>query len=95
MALVGHTKIMDKIEISRSFSRKVQIKQFEPVEVFCSAKAEVDPKNAEEASKRLFSFCKSEVINSITEIKEKGVERKDDARESVELDLNSDHLADL
>lgn len=31
-----------KIEIARSFSRKIQVKQYEPIEFFCSAKAEIE-----------------------------------------------------
>lgn len=31
-----------KIEISRSFSKKIQLKTYEPIEFFCAAKIEAD-----------------------------------------------------
>lgn len=62
-----------KIEIARSFSKKIQLKQYEPIEFFCSAKAEVEIKelgtstgirNAVEASEELDRICQAEVQKS-------------------------------
>ena len=39
-------------EISRSFSRKIQIEQYEPVEIFASYKGELDGTENEEEIKK-------------------------------------------
>ena len=63
-----------KIEVSRSFSKKVQVKQYEPVEFFCAAKVEVDVHEATSAKEAiedmqrnaniLDQFCQDEVAKS-------------------------------
>jgi hypothetical protein len=55
-----------KIEISRSFSMKKQIKQYEPVEFFCAVKTEVESElGMESASAVLDQFCQAEVAKSL------------------------------
>lgn len=46
------------IEIARSFSQTIQLKPFEPISFFCSAKEECEPQDMEAVSKRLVHFCK-------------------------------------
>ena len=68
-----------KIEISRSFSKKIQLKQYEPIEFFCSMKAEFEPqdgltaddlaKATIELSERLDKMVQSEVEKSANKFK--------------------------
>ena len=41
------------IKISRSFSKKVQIAQFEPIESFCAAEMECEESEAGEIARKL------------------------------------------
>ena len=50
-----------KLEISRSFSRKLQVKQYEPAEFFASYKTECEEKDAEKISQELFELCRRDV----------------------------------
>lgn len=57
---------MPKItEISRSFSRKIQIEQYEPVEIFSSYKGELDGNESDEEikqfSNRLYVLAEKDV----------------------------------
>jgi hypothetical protein len=74
-----------KILISRSYSAKIQVKQFEPVESFCAAQMEHDIPDLqdkkkqldltaqlmEESSIALDKFCRAEVEKTIEEIQAK------------------------
>lgn len=53
------------IEISRSFSQKIQIREYEPIEFFCSVKAEILFDGYEQTSKMLDNICQEEVEKSI------------------------------
>ena len=53
------------IEVARSFSQKVQVKQYEPIEFFCSVKAEVPLEELESISDTLDVFCQAEVEKSV------------------------------
>lgn len=61
--------------IARSFSKTVQVKQFQPEQYFCSASQAFfempSTKEKEEVSNNLWEFCKKEVLNSAKERKEK------------------------
>jgi len=52
-------------EIVRSFSRKINLGNYETLDIFCSQKLEVPLKEAEQASKEAFEFCKKEVMKSV------------------------------
>jgi len=56
------------IEITRSYSRKIQVKEYEPVEFFCSAKMEVDEKDADATSARLTQFVQNEVQKDVSNL---------------------------
>ena len=82
-----------KIEISRSFSRKLQVKQYEPIEMFCSAKMEIENDKVVSgeimigASEQLDRFCQSEVEKSAARFKEIDTKKsKDVGQETAELD---------
>ena len=59
------------IEIARSYTRKINLGNYESLDVFCSAKEEVEKKNAEKVSEELFQFCKDEVEKSVNEFRGK------------------------
>ena len=64
----------DKIEIARSFSKTIQLSQYNPVSVFMSAKAEIDDDNTKDIkllSEELYNICKKTVDNDIEELKKK------------------------
>ena len=56
-----------KIEIVRSYSQKVNIGNYQTLDFFCSAKAEVAEDESLEISKSLNAFCRQEVAKSIAE----------------------------
>ncbi len=57
------------IEIVRSFSYRLNAGSYEHRDFFCSQKAECKPEEAEATSKRLYDFCRNEVIKSIRDWK--------------------------
>lgn len=61
---------MQKIEIARSFSYKLNLGNYSNADFFCSQKAEVEPDELEIASKILYEFCRNEVMKSVEEYKE-------------------------
>ena len=60
-----------KLIITRSFSKKVQIKTYEPIDIFCSAtqsfESFLEPEESKKISEGLFKFCKEEVEKSLKE----------------------------
>lgn len=69
------------VEIARSFAYKLNVGNYESRDFFCSQKAEVPLREAEEASNLLYHFCKTEVMKSVTAyIKEK------EASETIDVD---------
>jgi hypothetical protein len=58
------------IEIARSFSRKVNLGNYQTVDFFCSAKQECEKDEIEGVSNFLNALCIDEVSRSITEFKE-------------------------
>lgn len=58
------------IEIVRSYSEKVNMGNYQTFDSFCSAKCEVDEKEADQKSKELYEFCKEQVKKEIKEYRE-------------------------
>ena len=58
-------QLKQSIDISRSFSRKVNLGNYQTEDYFCSAHLEVDKKDAEEASLWLDDFVQGEVMKSV------------------------------
>lgn len=65
------------IKITRSFSKKIQLKQFEPIESFCSAESEIEILKdgdsfmlVHETSKILDGFCQKEVEKTLAKFNE-------------------------
>ena len=59
------TKENKLVEVARSFSRKVNLGNYETIDIFCSQKAEVIEDEAEKISEELYLFCKNEVMKSV------------------------------
>ena len=57
------------VEIARSFSFKLNAGNYESRDFFCSQKVEVQESEAEEASQRLYEFCRMEVMKSVDEFR--------------------------
>ncbi len=56
-------------EITRSFTFKLNVGNYESRDFFCSQKVTVPLAEAEEASKRVFDFCRKEVMRDVMEYK--------------------------
>lgn len=57
------------IGITRSFSFKLNLGNYESADFFCSQRAECDPAMADEVSRDLDQFCQDEVAEAIKEFK--------------------------
>ena len=53
------------IEVVRSFSRKVNLGQYESADFFCSRKEECAAEDAARVSQHLFDFCRAEVEKDV------------------------------
>lgn len=84
-----------KIEVTRSFSKKIQLRQYEPIEFFCSVKAETEEPdfNGDFAVSKMLSgsldkFVQSEVEKSANKFKVIDHQKsKDVGRDDFEQDL--------
>ncbi len=83
------------VEIARSFSRKVNLGNYEVADFFCSEKREVPLEEAEKTSEELFIFCRAEVEKSVEEYKKRNEPKPVDPKKSGELwDEKKQQLAD-
>lgn len=76
-----------KIIVTRSYSRKIQLKTYEPFEAFCSAQMEIDDdmQSKEDASRSLDEFCRAEVAKTIEAVRPSSAPlRKVDKKKSKE-----------
>jgi hypothetical protein len=55
------------IEVSRSFSFKLNIGNYQSLDFFCSEKTEYLESEREAKSQALYSFCKAEVMRAVQE----------------------------
>lgn len=94
-----------KIEIARSFSRKLNLGGYETLDVFCSAKKEVEESEMITTSKYLQEFCQTEVMKDINAIRaernkmvnQKAIkaDKKDRIKEDVEISIDEVNQVDL
>lgn len=63
------------VEIARSFSFKLNLGGYQSCDFFCSEKAQCAPADAEEVSQKLFEFCRSQVLRSVQETKDKNARK--------------------
>jgi len=57
------------VSITRSFSMKLNLGNYESADFFASHRAECAPSDAEEISRSLDEFCKDQVLESIKDFK--------------------------
>jgi hypothetical protein len=53
------------VEITRSFTYKLNLGNYQTADFFCSQKAEVPEKEAKQKSKELYKFCAYEVLMAV------------------------------
>lgn len=70
------------VEISRSFSRKIQIEQYEPVDIFSSYKGELDGTESEEEIKKFSHDLSALAQRDVMEEQER-IERMKSQREQL------------
>lgn len=65
------------VEITRSFSYKLNLGNYQTADFFCSEKGEVPEGEKVEASEKLYKFCEDEVMKSVYGYKlENGITEK-------------------
>ena len=86
-----------KLEISRSFSRTIQVAPYEPVNLFCAAKIEADTNTEDwEAAGRVMSakldaFVQNEVEKSAMKFRKIDKQKaRDQATDSAERDTEAE-----
>jgi hypothetical protein len=57
-----------KIKLTRAYSQKIQLKEFEPIESFCSIEAEIDQDEMIEKSRWMDGICQAEVTKTIVTV---------------------------
>ena len=57
------------MEIARAYSFKLNIGNYQGIDVFCSAKKEAEEKDAEKVADDLYKFCRDNVAKEIKELK--------------------------
>ena len=58
-----------QVEVSRSFSYKLNVGNYESRDFFCSQKATCTPEDAAAVSEELFTFCRTQVQKDVTDYK--------------------------
>lgn len=58
------------VEVTRSFSFKKNIGNYQSLDLFCSQKAECSPENAGKTSRMLIDFCRNEIAKDLEELQE-------------------------
>ncbi len=67
MAKLRVLKTSRRITVVRSFSYKLNIGNYQSVDFFASQKAECFEAEAEETSRKVYQFCKREVLRDLNE----------------------------
>lgn len=71
------------IGITRRFSYKLNLGNYESADFFCSQRAECDPAMAEEVSRDLDQFCQDEVRQAIIEFRARRAGKKQPRSEAA------------
>lgn len=58
-------KIQGRVEISRSFTYKKNVGNYESRDFFCAQRAECAAEEMEEIGDALYAYCKSQVLKSV------------------------------
>lgn len=88
-------KKLKLVEITRSFSYKLNMGNYQTADFFCSQKAETNQKDIEKTSELLFDFCRKEVEKSVKKYTEISLEETQEAwDEKKEQIYQEDSLLD-
>jgi hypothetical protein len=72
------------VSITRSFSMKLNLGNYESCDFFASQRAECSPDMADEVSRDLDEFCKDQVLEAIRDFKERRARKEQErARKSA------------
>ena len=61
----GVPRSVARVEITRSYSYKLNVGNYESRDFFCAQKAECSLDEAEEVSERVHAFCKAQVMRAV------------------------------
>jgi hypothetical protein len=75
-SLASLTGAAHDVQITRSFSFKLNLGNYESADFFCSQKADCAPADAEEVSLGLYEFCVDEVMKSVKDLKERRAKKE-------------------
>lgn len=80
------------MKIIRSFSKKMQLRQYEPIESFCSIEKEItDLEGLDYVSRELDTLCRSEVERTLNQYRLADRKKiKDTAKDESENDVQLD-----
>lgn len=78
--------LLGRTEITRSWSYKLNMGNYESRDFFCSQKAECERKDAEAIAQSLHAFCKSQVMKAVREYQE-------ELKEAMRMPLVDSHPA--
>ena len=67
MAKLRALKASRRVVITRSFSYKLNRGNYESADFFCSQRAECFEADAEETSRKVYAFCKGQVLRDVNE----------------------------
>lgn len=65
--IIGAPRSLARVEITRSFSYKLNVGNYESRDFFCAQKAECSIDDADEVAERVHAFCKTQVMRSVRE----------------------------
>jgi len=67
LVIKGAAPKLDRVEIARSFSFKLNLGNYQSADFFCSQKSECAAEDAEQASEALYAFCRKQVMKSVSD----------------------------
>ncbi len=67
---------LDRVEIARSFSFKLNLGNYQSADFFCSQKSECSVEDAESASEALYQFCKKQVMKAVNDYQIEAVRKQ-------------------
>ena len=67
LVIKGAAPKLDRVEIARSFSFKLNLGNYQSADFFCSQKSECAAEDAETASEALYAFCKRQVMKDVAD----------------------------
>ena len=67
-----NSELSGLVEVTRSFSYKLNVGNYESRDFFCSQKAECRSEDAERVSEVVHEFCKAQVMKAVKQYRETG-----------------------